>query len=251
MYRMPVEEAVTNLDSRTVSFVANQATAIRIDDSSIGVRKTWSSDKISKSKADSESAIIEAYTKAYGPLYLSGFDPNHFDDWSPVIEDALHETDEGKPFLIPWNQYMTAQVIKVDPDAKEKIVFFYRGQTWAMTEDGIYIVDISSGDAKITMKTTAEWFVDRNYVPARAELCIYSDKKIIDGVPYPDIKIGDGNSHVIDLPFFGEAKYDEIIERIDAHIADTNAHVSTADRQFWNNKLNYTQEGELLSFNRN
>ena len=251
MYRMPVEEAVTNLDSRTVSFVANQATAIRIDDSSIGVRKTWSSDKINKSKADSESSIIEAYTKAYGPLYLSGFDPQHFEDWDDVIYDAYHETEEGKPFLIPWNQYMLAQVIKVDPDAKEKVLFFYRGQTWAMTDEAIYPVDMTTGDAKITMHTTAEWDEMRNYVPDRAEICIYSDRRVIDGVPYPDIKIGDGNAHVIDLPFFGEAKYNEIIERLDAHIANTSAHVSPADRFFWNNKLNYTQEGELLSFNRN
>ena len=70
MYRMPVEPEVTNPDSRTIGTKANQTTAIRIDDSSIGVRKTWSSDKINRAKADSELALIDMYTEIYGELYL-------------------------------------------------------------------------------------------------------------------------------------------------------------------------------------
>lgn len=251
MYRMPVSTNVTNPDSRTIGTSVNQTTAIRIDDSSIGVRKTWSSDKINRSKADSEQAIIEAYTQAYGVLYLSMFEPEHIDDWADVIYDAYVAYEEGKPFLIPWTRHMTAQVIKADPDADEKLLVFYRGQTWAVTDHGMYVVDMTSGDAIVTIHTTADWDAQRQYVPKRGEICIYSDRNVVDGVPYPGIKIGDGNAYVIDLPFFGDDKMEDVVEKLDTHIADDEAHVSTDDRVRWDSKLNYIQVGECLSFNRN
>ena len=250
MYRMPTSESIRNLDTRTIGTVVNQTTAIRIDDSTVDVRKTWSSKKINESKADSATSIIDNYTKSYGELYLSSFDPHYISQWQDVIYDAQKETEEGKPFLIPWNQYTTVQVIKADLDADEKIVFFYNGRTWAMTENGIHTIDTSRGNAKVTIHSVEEWNELKNYVPERGEACIYADRIIKDGVPYPGIKIGDGNSHVIDLPFFGDDKYEQVLQELETHILDENHHVSAQDRAFWNNKLNYTQVGEVLSFNR-
>jgi len=250
MYRMPVSEPIRNIDTRTVGTVVNQTTAIRIDDSTVDVRRTWSSKKINEAKADSNFRIIDEYQKAYGSLFLSMYEPHHISQWAYVIEDAQAETEAGKPFLIPWNEYQTVQVIKADSEAKEKVLFFFKGQTWAFTDDGIFPVYMNHGDAKITMHTTAEWNEIKTYVPDRAEVCIYSDREIIDGIPRPGIKIGDGNSHVIDLPFFGEDKYNKVIEELDAHMSDATSHVSVQDRSFWNSKLNFTQNGEVLTFNR-
>ena len=251
MYRMPVEPTVTNPDSRTIGTQMNQTTAIRIDDSSIGTRKTWSSDKIDRTKADSEQGIIEAYTASYGALYLGDYDPRYLDRWGDVIYDAWKETEEGKPFLIPWSQYRTAQVISADPDAENKIIFFYNGQTWAMSSEGIVPIDISGGSGKIRMDTTAAWDSQRDFRPARAEVIIYSDRNVIDGVPYCGIKIGDGNAYLIDLPFFGDDKIDEVLDQIKQHVQDTSVHVTAREKAFWNSKLNYTTQGEILVFNRN
>ncbi len=49
----------------------------------------------------------------------------------------------------------------------------------------------------------------------------------------PDIKIGDGQSYLIDLPFISDYTLHYLME----HINDTNIHVSEIEKQFWNNKV--------------
>lgn len=72
-------------------------------------------------------------------------------------------------------------------------------------------------DNKIFIATTDEWnssFQQSIY----GGIYIYSDYRQENNVYIPAIKIGDGNSYVVDLPFF-----------------DTG--VTETDRDFWNNKV--------------
>lgn len=65
----------------------------------------------------------------------------------------------------------------------------------------------------------------------------------------PKIKIGDGISYIVDLPFVT----DQLQDRIDMHIANIDMHVSPFDRAFWNNKLNMPMSevtDNTLFFNR-
>ena len=89
---------------------------------------------------------------------------------------------------------------------------------------------IGGGDKEIFYGTTEYWNNQPQYISIRGCLYVYSDHttdsegKIIAG-----IKVGDGVSYLIDMPFVDE-KYAE-------HILNTDIHVSVADRAFWNGKV--------------
>ena len=98
--------------------------------------------------------------------------------------------------------------------------------------------------------TTANWSLRTTYVPGDGDVIIYTDRSIIekDGktIKVPGIKIGDGNAYVVDLPFTDM----ELDQRLDDHIANMDIHVTPLEKMFWNNKLNFSLNGENLIFNR-
>ena len=49
--------------------------------------------------------------------------------------------------------------------------------------------------------TTANWAARADYIPKAGEIIIYTDYKIVENVPIPNLKIGDGQSYLADLPF--------------------------------------------------
>ena len=102
--------------------------------------------------------------------------------------------------------------------------------------------------------TTAYWDA-QNYVPREREIIIYSDYKseVINGqtVVTPGIKIGTGNAYVQDLRFVGQYE----AELLMSHINNSAIHVTLADKQRWDHKLNVDDANEVvdgvLIFNRN
>lgn len=108
---------------------------------------------------------------------------------------------------------------------------------------------------KCEFGTTSYWDSKIGYIPKQGSIIVYTDylSETIDGttINYPNIKIGSGNGYVQDLAFINEKEYQLLID----HINNSNIHVTTADKGFWNNKLNVddNQEiiGETLIFNRN
>lgn len=86
------------------------------------------------------------------------------------------------------------------------------------------------------------------------EIIIYTDRttKVVNGqsVNVPGIKVGSGNAYVQDLAFVGDIETQVIME----HINDGSIHVSSTDREKWNNKLNIDDSSEVingaLTFNR-
>ena len=99
--------------------------------------------------------------------------------------------------------------------------------------------------------TTEYWNSQVGYIPGAGELIIYTDYKSVDGKDVPGIKVGSGNGYVQDLAFVSEADSDALFE----HINNTNIHVSAAEKERWNGKLNVTDNQEVveetLIFNRN
>ena len=107
----------------------------------------------------------------------------------------------------------------------------------------------------IRYNTTEYWDSQLGYIPPRGSIIIYSDHLITTEhdkeVVYPGIKIGSGNAYVQDRAFLGEAEtYD-----LATHVADKIVHTSSAEKAFWNRKLNVDDETEVvdenLIFNRN
>lgn len=112
-------------------------------------------------------------------------------------------------------------------------------------------------NTRIRMKsdTTVNWNAQPTFVPLDGEIIIYTDyeTKIVDGktINIPAIKIGDGNTYGVDLPFVNDSLRDQIME----HINNTDVHTTLAEKLFWNNKINVTDSQEvidnMLIFNRN
>lgn len=103
------------------------------------------------------------------------------------------------------------------------------------------------GKANISMKTTAEWNSDISAIGQLNTFYIYTDRNTKEDqhghiVNVPGIKVGDGSSYLIDLPFVDDLFY--------SHINNSDIHVTLADKQFWNNKVR-TDDTDLLAENQN
>ena len=112
---------------------------------------------------------------------------------------------------------------------------------------------------KIKHDTTSNWNSATGFIPLSGEIIVYDDYKTItkevngENVTknVPGIKVGDGLAYVQDLPFVDE----DLREQLMAHINDSDIHVTSALKTFWNNKLNIDDTNEVVNetlvFNRN
>ena len=85
--------------------------------------------------------------------------------------------------------------------------------------------------------TTAHWDSAVQFIPLKGEVIVYSDytQETVNGqtVDIPNFKVGDGLAYVPDLPFVG----DDLRNTLTAHLVDTAAHITAAERAFWNAKV--------------
>jgi len=102
---------------------------------------------------------------------------------------------------------------------------------------------------RIYYDTTEHWNMQIDLIAKEGTIYIYSDHESLeeDSVTkyVPGIKIGDGTSYLIDMPFVGDAMSQQLIE----HIANMTMHVTDAERNFWNNKVtaDITNENLILT----
>lgn len=108
----------------------------------------------------------------------------------------------------------------------------------------------------VSENTTAGWNSTPLYLPKLGEICVYTDHTTVQDdmghdITYPGIKIGDGNSYLIDMPFVGDDIRYLLLQRIKSHEDNTIVHITQEERVFWNNKLNLDVDDEELILNRN
>ena len=96
--------------------------------------------------------------------------------------------------------------------------------------------------------TSEYWRQNPKFVPLDGEIIIYTDYQVINGRNVPAIKIGDGKTSIVSLPFVAEGAGGDSSEALIEHINDAGVHVTSAEKLFWNGKLNYRFEGESLVF---
>ena len=94
------------------------------------------------------------------------------------------------------------------------------------------------GLGQVYYDTKANWDAQSTLIAEEAVVYIYSDYMIIeDGAgnqtPVAGIKIGDGTSYLIDLPYISDAA----TYLITMHVSNTGIHVTQAEKEFWNNKV--------------
>ena len=98
--------------------------------------------------------------------------------------------------------------------------------------------------------TTAEWNAQHELVTVYCAVYIYTDYKVIhtdDGdVNVPAIKIGDGRSYLIDMPFIN-GDNSSLEQALAEHTADSDIHVTPAEKAFWNSKHKaFVEDGRLI-----
>ena len=101
---------------------------------------------------------------------------------------------------------------------------------------------------------TADWDSDLSFIPQKGQIIVYSDRgKMMNGeneVDVPGFKVGDGLAYLVDLPFVGDDQTQTIMGLLRVHSDNTDIHVTLAEKEFWNNKLNYQLTDENLVLNR-
>ena len=103
------------------------------------------------------------------------------------------------------------------------------------------INDALAGKAGMQVKTTAQWAQQIDTIGQSNTFYIYTDRSQKEDdqgniINYPGIKVGDGSSYLVDLPFVDEIFYD--------HTNNINIHVTSAEKEFWNNKVRI-QDSEI------
>ena len=92
------------------------------------------------------------------------------------------------------------------------------------------------GLANLYYDTKENWDRQLDLVAEQAAVYVYSNADYIDDgngnlIPIAGIKIGDGTSYLIDMPFVSES----VLKIILAHVSDLSVHVTEAEKEFWNN----------------
>lgn len=82
---------------------------------------------------------------------------------------------------------------------------------------------------KVKYGTKAEWDAAYQTIAQENTIYIYTDYLNYDGKEVAGIKVGDGTSFLIDMPFLDQVYSD--------HIHDTTVHITQQERDFWNNKV--------------
>lgn len=108
----------------------------------------------------------------------------------------------------------------------------------------------------VSENTKAGWAANPQYLPKQGEICIYTDYTVVTDdqgrtLTYPEIKIGDGNAYLVDLPFISDSSRYRVLQKLQEHADNMDLHLRPGEREFWNNKLNYDVSGEDLILTRN
>ena len=86
--------------------------------------------------------------------------------------------------------------------------------------------------------TTANWNAQMSLIAEEGTIYIYSDYSSYDDgngnlTPLAGIKIGDGSSYLIDMPFVTDGLTSTLLN----HISNHDIHITVQERAFWNNKV--------------
>lgn len=130
-----------------------------------------------------------------------------------------------------------------------------QGNDGPVTSDAVYIaitdaVDIiMSTCAPIYQDTQENWDSRRSLISENKAIYVYTNHSYMnDGYggtkAVPALKIGDGTSYLIDLPFVNQKVEIDLANHINNYII----HVTQQDKNFWNGKVSCSVNDETLIF---
>ena len=114
--------------------------------------------------------------------------------------------------------------------------------------------DLDTESVSCYYQSAEEWGEDTSLISQQNVFYVYTDHQTVekDGelISIPGLKIGDGQSYVVDLPFIT----DYISESLLNHTNNSTVHITQQEREFWNNKvtcyLDY-EDDEHVIFDKN
>ena len=121
---------------------------------------------------------------------------------------------------------------ELDNDVKDRIIKDYNQLRNKPSVNGVVLQgDKTSADLGIVYSDTVEgWNAQSSLITVKDAIYIYTDyAQDGEGNNIPGIKIGDGMGYLIDAPFVDKVMQD--------HILNTIVHITSAERQFWNDKV--------------
>lgn len=119
------------------------------------------------------------------------------------------------------------------------------------------IQNISKDKLIYYSKTKEQWNINPQLLSKKDILYIYTNYKKIrkqgeqDQIIIPGLKVGDGKSYLIDLPFINNTSNSDFENILLQHINNKTIHVTQEEKIFWSNKLNLFLQEENLVLNRN
>lgn len=139
-------------------------------------------------------------------ITLSDYKGTTEDTIAEAIQDILTNQDGSLTFVLPDGREITT-----DPLKSELPMYF---------------------------GTTAEWTARTDLVSEQNAFYVWTDYKEIDGQYIAGMKLGDGMAYVVDLPFM-DAQFQ-------SHASNTDIHVTSEEKAFWNAKNRGMVVGENL-----
>ena len=105
---------------------------------------------------------------------------------------------------------------------------------------------------KLYYDSMANWNAQSTMIAEKKAIYVYKDYIVHsneDGNQtfVPGMKIGDGTSYLIDMPFIGSS-YSDIDNAINEHINNTQIHLSENDRNKLDNTVEASVIGDTLTF---
>ena len=102
------------------------------------------------------------------------------------------------------------------------------------------------GIQSVQYGTTEHWNKQKTLIAVKGMIYLYSDFKKVTGENGKEyyiagVKVGDGNSYLIDIPFLNS---DSVA--MAEHISNTKIHVSPADRLLWDSKYKISEKDGTL-----
>ena len=155
---------------------------------------------------------------------------------------TLNVNNTGAKDIYYNNMQISANMLTAD----NIYTFIYDGEHWNV------LGDITGQN--ILIGTTAEWAERNTFVAPFGTIIIYTDRGSYTSnnntIVVPGIKVSDGLAYAVDLPVVGDDVAASIRSELNDHINDNVKHITSAERTFWNNKLNCDIAGEVLQLNR-
>lgn len=157
-------------------------------------------------------------------------DPAETPDITPIDKDPFYV---GAKAVVEQTEY-GAHITMEDKDGRTTADVYHgeKGEKGDKGDKG------DTGSLPMYYDTCEGWNSQTTLVTEAGAIYVYTDYKQVGGVNVSGIKLGDGTSYLIDVPF-QDAQFQE-------HILDNVRHITAEERAFWNSKNRALIMGENL-----